>query len=319
MSNITIRDMQQQEAAEIAALHEQIQTIHANGRPDLFIADYEDAMGLMLWHAAQEDKRVLVAERDSQLLGYAVIQYVNREATPYSHARRSVHVEELCVDENHRRSGAGRALMSYITEDAKKRAYPRVELDVWDFNESARNFYHAIGMSEYRHFLEYSLSPYRFERISPDHTSEVLSLYDSLRNLPGCTWDDEYPDRQIIEEDIRCGYLFGMYDQDALIAVGAALPDDELTHLSQWQIPSEKPCVLSRIGVRTEMQGKGLAAQLVAFLADKMHASGYDTARMLVSPGNDRALRAYRNSGFTHCGSVVMYNEEWLCFEKKLN
>lgn len=319
MSTITIRDMLTEEAAQVAALHEQIQAIHANGRPDLFIAEYEDSMGLMLWHASQEHKRVLVAEAEGQLLGYAVIQYVNRDATPYTHSRRLLHVEELCVDENHRRSGAGKALMNYITEDAKKRAYPRVELDVWDFNESARRFYEAIGMSEYRHFLEYNLSPYRFERITPDRTSEVLRLYDELRNQPGCTWDDEYPDREIIEGDIRCGYLFGMYENETLLAVGAALPDDELLHLKHWKIASEKPCVFSRIGVRKELQGNGLAAQMVAYLEEKMRMSGFDAARMLVSPDNERALRAYRNSGFTQCGTAVMYAEDWLCFEKKLD
>lgn len=319
MSTMIIRDMKPEEAAHVAALHEQIQTIHAQGRPDLFISDYEDAEGLMLWHAGQDTKRVLVAERDGILLGYAVIQYFNREATPYSHSRRVVHVEELCVDENHRRTGAGKALMSYISEDARKRAYPRIELDVWAFNESAYSFYQAIGMNEYRHFMEYRLSPYRFEQIAPDRTSEVLSLYDELRGQPGCTWDDTYPNRQIIEEDIRCGNLYGMLADENLIALGAALPDDELTHLKNWSIPAEKPCVLSRIAVRKDMQGQGLAAQLVAYLEDRMSLNGCDAARMLVSPGNERALRAYRNCGFTNCGSVVMYSEDWLCFEKKLD
>lgn len=320
MSAIIIRDMLTEEAEQVAAMHEQIQTLHAKGRPDLFIADPEDAEGLMLWHAAQENKRVLVAQKDQQLLGYAVIQYVNRDATPYTHVRRCVHVEELCVNENHRRSGAGTALMNYITQDARERAYPRVELDVWDFNESARSFYQAVGMSEYRHFLEHSLSPYRFERINPDRTSQALSLYDSLRNTPGSTWDDEYPSREMIEEDIHCGYLFGMYTaDDQLLAVGAALPDDELTHLKNWQFKADKPCVFSRIGVCAEMQGQGLAAQMVAFLGEKMRMSGYDVARMLVSPANEKALHAYRNNGFSQCGSTMMYGEEWLCFEKQLD
>ena len=69
MSTMIIRDMKPEEAARVAALHEQIQTIHSQGRPDLFISDYEDAEGLMLWHAGQDTKRVLVAERSVYCLG----------------------------------------------------------------------------------------------------------------------------------------------------------------------------------------------------------------------------------------------------------
>jgi ribosomal protein S18 acetylase RimI-like enzyme len=222
------------------------------------------------------------------------------------------------VDEQTRRTGAGRALMEYIYQDAKNRSYPRVELDVWDFNESAHRFYHAIGMHDYRHFLERDVLAWRFSRVPESYTEEAVSLYNSLKNLPGCTWDEEYPDREMIQEDLNAGHLHGAFDGNRLVAVGVALPDAELTHLDCWQIPAENPCVFSRIGVHLSYQGKGLAGQMVRYMEEEMRLAGFDAARMLVSPGNEKALRAYRSCGYQECGSTQMYGEDWLCFEKKL-
>lgn len=318
MSNIIIRDMLPTEADRVGQLHDQIHALHAQGRPDLFVPACEDSSGLMRWHAAQPNRRVLVAVRDEQVLGYAVATYRSLEGSPYTLPRRSVHVEEICVDEQTRRSGAGRALMEYIYQDAKNRSYPRVELDVWDFNEKAHSFYHAIGMYDYRHFLERKVLDRRFAPVKADYAEEAVALYNSLKNLPGCTWDEGYPDRQIILDDIAAGNLYGAFDENRLVAVGAAQPDRELIHLNCWRIPAQDPCVFSRIGVHTAYQGKGIAGEMVRYMEEEMRLKGFDAVRMLVSPGNEKALRAYRSCGYEECGSTRMYEEDWLCFEKRL-
>lgn len=319
-NNITIRDMLPEETQRVGQLHHQIHRLHVNGRPDLFLPNTDDTatIGLMQWHAAQPNKRVLVAIREEQIIGYAVMQYLSREATPYSLPRRSIHVEEICVDETLKRTGAGRALMDFIYEEARKRCYPRVELDVWDFNESAHQFYEAVGMKDFRHYLEYQVFPHRFVRLDGQHLPQAVDLYNSLKNLPGCTWDEGYPNPEIIETDITGGHLYGAVDGNELIAVGAALPDDELIHLPCWTISAQNPCVFSRIGVAPNRQGQGLASQMVRYMEEEMRLSGFDVVRMLVSPGNAKALHVYHGCGYQECGSTRMYEEDWLCFEKKL-
>lgn len=318
MSPIVIRDMLPHEADRVGQLHNQIHALHVNGRPDWFAPNYEHSADMMRWFAEQPNSRVLVAVRENTILGYAVMDYLIREASPYSLQRRSVHVQEICVDEAAKRCGAGRALMEYIYEDARQRSYPRVELDVWAFNEDAYQFYHAIGMQDFRHYLEYRVFPHRFTRLGMEHAGAAVSLYNSLKDLPGCTWDEGYPNREIVESDIQNGCLYGAIDNGELIAVGAALPDDELTHLNCWLIPAQKPCVFSRIGVALNHHGQGLAGQMVRYMEEEMRLSGYDTVRMLVSPGNEKALHVYHSCGYQECGSTRMYEEDWLCMEKKL-
>ena len=46
--------------------------------------------------------------------------------------------------------------MDFVKADAKEKGFPRIELDVWAFND-ALSFYEAEGFTVFRRFLEYSV------------------------------------------------------------------------------------------------------------------------------------------------------------------
>ncbi len=123
-----------------------------DGRPDLF-TPYKD-LESFADNAAAKNCRLVLAESAGQVVGYAMIQFVDRPASPYMNARTFLHVEEFCVDENHQRMGVGLKLMEALKELARENGYSRIELDVWNFNEGAKRFYEAAGMNAYRTFME---------------------------------------------------------------------------------------------------------------------------------------------------------------------
>ena len=41
--------------------------------------------------------------------------------------------------------------------DAKKQKLNKIELDVWEFNESAIEFYQAVGFRQMRRWMEYEV------------------------------------------------------------------------------------------------------------------------------------------------------------------
>ena len=45
-------------------------------------------------------------------------------------------------------------LVDFIKQDAASKGYSRIELDVWEFNETAIEFYNAIGFKPYRRYME---------------------------------------------------------------------------------------------------------------------------------------------------------------------
>ena len=152
MSNLLVREVSLDELPRIAAMKRQIHEVHVQGRPDLF-APYKD-LDAFADHASAKNCHLLLAEQNGQPVGFALYQYVERPASPYMNARKFMHVEEFCVDETCRRMGVGKQLMDALKAAAKRDGYPRIELDVWSFNEGAKQFYEAAGMKAYRTFME---------------------------------------------------------------------------------------------------------------------------------------------------------------------
>jgi len=152
VSDVIIRRAGLEELPRIAHLKQQIHDVHVNGRPDLFTP--YTSLDAFADHSAAKGCALVLAEMAGEPVGYAMYQCVHRPSSPYMKERRFVHVEEFCVDQSHQRLGIGRILMDEMREIAREKDCPRIELDVWSFNEGAKQFYEAAGMTPFRTFME---------------------------------------------------------------------------------------------------------------------------------------------------------------------
>ena len=59
-------------------------------------------------------------------------------------------MQEIAVDENYRRQGVAKELLDFMIADTRKRKLKKIELDVWEFNDSAIEFYQATGFKKHR-------------------------------------------------------------------------------------------------------------------------------------------------------------------------
>lgn len=41
------------------------------------------------------------------------------------------------------------------------------------------------------------------EKALPEDAEEIYAIYSSLKGLPGCTWNDEYPTLDFVRDDIE--------------------------------------------------------------------------------------------------------------------
>ncbi len=152
-----IRFAKPEDADRINELRRQVNELHVSGRPNHFKAGFgEELQKHVNMYLTDGIGYAAVDEEDGQIVGMVMVDYIDRPESPYRYAERFAHIAEICVDEKYRRRGVGKRLLNFVKADAKEKGFPRIELDVWAFND-ALAFYEAEGYTVFRRYLELKL------------------------------------------------------------------------------------------------------------------------------------------------------------------
>ncbi len=155
MNEIIVREARREDLEGVNVIRKQVHQLHLNGRPDMFRGDGWEVVKDVAEKRFESDKDlVIAAAMEEEIVGFALIKMAEIKDHPVKPDQLIYHVEEFGVDENHKRMGIGRKLMHFIREDAKRRGYKRVDLDVWAFNKNALAFYESIGFETFRRYVE---------------------------------------------------------------------------------------------------------------------------------------------------------------------
>ena len=142
-----IRFAENRDVAGILALLRQVGRVHHEGRPDLFRKNAQKyGASQVIASLNIPSAPVFVAVEDDKVLGYGFCQTVCHENDPVLTEVSSLYIDDLCVDENHRGKGIGKAIYQEILRYAKMRKCSNVTLNVWACNESAMKFYESLGL-----------------------------------------------------------------------------------------------------------------------------------------------------------------------------
>lgn len=154
---MNIRNAQIEDVNKISELMLQVAKIHSNARKDIFkeksIEEIKTEFNNRI-NKINNKENILVAEEDNNI--YGVIIYKIKEVKEHINLkdRTTLWIDELVVDEKARKMGIGRNLFSEVKKIAKEKNYDAVELNCWNFNESAIQFYEKCGMNIQRLIME---------------------------------------------------------------------------------------------------------------------------------------------------------------------
>ncbi len=126
----------------------QVNMVHHRGRPDLFRGPTTKYAPEELADLLRDGRRPVFVCRgeDGEVLGYAfcVLQEVRNDRLLMD--RRTLYIDDLCVDENARGRGIGRRLYEHAVAYARAIGCHNVTLNVWCLNEPAMRFYEKCGL-----------------------------------------------------------------------------------------------------------------------------------------------------------------------------
>ncbi len=144
--NLTIRKATKGDIAGLTKLLFEVQKVHSDVRPDLFIAGTRKYTDEELEKIIQDDlKPIFVADIDGTIGGYAFC-VVSKPSGHTLQPIKNLYIDDLCVDEAFRGKHIGIELYNFVVNYAKQIGCYNVTLNVWADNKNAVAFYEKIGL-----------------------------------------------------------------------------------------------------------------------------------------------------------------------------
>lgn len=152
--SITVRRATRTDAALIATLIVDVQKLHAAALPRQFkpvgeVSYAEDAAAVL----AMPERLVFVAYVGEDAAGFVHAETIRQPETSLLYAQQTIYIHAISVRPSYRRRGVGSALMDALRAAGRSLRIERMGLNVWAFNEAARQFFRRQGFTLYCEWL----------------------------------------------------------------------------------------------------------------------------------------------------------------------
>jgi GNAT superfamily N-acetyltransferase len=132
----------------IAALNEEVQNLHHQMHPGIFKPfDKEGIEQMMAQFLADKQCKAYIAYNDEEPVGYIILFLQESGDNAFHYNTRSLYIDQVGVPEKHRKSGIGQALMQHAEQVARDNNINLIELDHWNANIVAAEYFRKQGYS----------------------------------------------------------------------------------------------------------------------------------------------------------------------------
>ena len=153
---ISIRMADGADLDALVELNRVVQGVHAAALPGLFKSEcavevVKEAFETMM---AAPGGYWLIAEA-AQPCGYLYADFRERPESWSQRQRRVCNISHVAVSPGWRRHGVARRLVARLREEAERRGFARIELDVWSFNREAKTCFARLGFHVFNERMTY--------------------------------------------------------------------------------------------------------------------------------------------------------------------
>jgi GNAT superfamily N-acetyltransferase len=142
-----------------------------------------------------------------------------------------------------------------------------------------------------------------------------------LRNKGIYQWNEHYPPKEIIIDDIAEKHLHIIKNHNYCIAVIVINEDqDNEWNAVAWSEYNMKPLAIHRLMVHPEYQNRGIGRTLINFAIEYAIDNKYDSLRFDVYSGNPLLINTYEKMGCIKKGEVLFPYRDlpFYCYELDL-
>ena len=143
---MNIRFAKEKDIPQMIDLLQQVGEVHHQIRPDLFRAGaqkYDEAALKRL--LADETRPILAGVENDKMVGYAFCILQELKNDPVLCDRKTLYIDDLCVDSAVRGGGVAQAIYQGVLDYARSIGCDAITLNVWCGNDRAMRFYEKCG------------------------------------------------------------------------------------------------------------------------------------------------------------------------------
>ena len=135
-------------------------------------------------------------------------------------------------------------------------------------------------------------------------------------------WDENYPSKEIFEEDVKNDCLFVIEKNTKVLGcICISLKIDDDNKNVKWLTANHNNVYLHRLAVHPDFQGKGLALRLMDYAEEFTLKNGYNSIRLDTFSGNQKNNKFYTLQGYTKLEKIFYRTQSDMpfhCYEKIL-
>lgn len=132
-------------------------------------------------------------------------------------------------------------------------------------------------------------------------------------------WDDTYPDKKTIKEDIKANTYYIFTEQNTILGgINIDQIQDSKYLDIKWKDTSNSFLTVHRLGVNKEAWGKGIGKTLMLFVETLVIKKDLKSIRLDTYSNNPKAIDFYKNLDYKQLGYIYLKpnKNEYYCFEK---
>ena len=147
LASIQIRPARAEDYDDLCSLFDEVDSLHRTSLPCLFCKPPGTVRerGYVLSLMADPNVLLVVADVGGRLAGLAHVLVRDNPYLPVFAPRRYAIIDSIIVTEAVRRQGVGQLLADEVDSWAKAQGATSIELNVYEFNQAAMQFYAALG------------------------------------------------------------------------------------------------------------------------------------------------------------------------------
>ena len=151
-----IRKAENKDINDVLRLLVQVNDVHAEVRPDLFIKGHTKYTATELEDIFVDPAAPVFVDvnEEGRVLGYCFCVLQDNTSSRHLQRIKTLYIDDLCIDESARGKGVGRRLYEHAKEYARMQGCHNLTLNVWDGNKTAMDFYRRMGLATQKTTLE---------------------------------------------------------------------------------------------------------------------------------------------------------------------